>query len=781
VRCQAILDVVGIALAAVTPGAVSLHSGVPALASARQTALARYIATNFLFVDEQQLYSQARGTTVFDTIRADQKTTLDTLKGFVPFWGSLDDLLSGNTDRMFLGLLGLMADLASFVVPVGKFMSGSVRLIRLATPASRLTVKASLPAFATLTRKLLTTSLKNLNPLDGVPTLLRILGSGAWKGLYIASLTGYRSIKRLSGHADSYRLIHNLPQTTDPGRWKPLTNSDRLATVNGVDDVFVRNTSPSDPTRFHPVDPVTSLPFGPRLRNHPDNFVQGRSTFNTLPSTESHVLAELPEHAHVREILEVDGRTTLLVDDTPYRLEGNQLRRADLIDDQAMFRSLPCRVPRSPGADVCTTKFVTRNPAPTPAIGSFDENKGWAPWFGDSIYTPATADRAMLLKTLKKKSRLSATVEFQKGIYGRIKVSIPYRNQNQFDTFQAGATIIPAIDDSKRYVFTQLDAGAFYVAELAQGQSIRDTLNFKKASTLPEDLKAELLTVYTGSLNANNVARIHGTEAVDRALKTMDEIAIPIGGHVNPPNTLKLLKVDTRPGEAVLFDHSTRMIVTQLPKGATSWSRSKVAPEAFRQRTGEIFDTLFLEPSIVLNNADSALRIDSTMKKLHNLIPRHQRPFNARNIAYAEVVTATGKREVYVSASGAQGATGHLPLFKNNFGADKVEVGQTTYFNVDLNEDFPKTSLLVSDEGKLVAVPVTIKDIESYSPTLTRKPTSLDSESKLISVIRDKYSDPGSIESINVATTMPPCESCSVVLKEFGFDGGVDAMNVLWH
>ncbi|WP_460145068.1 deaminase domain-containing protein [Pseudomonas sp. S2_A02] len=360
-------------------------------------------------------------------------------------------------------------------------------------------------------------------------------------------------------------------------------------------------------------------------------------------------------------------------------------------------------------------------------------------------------------------------------------MSIPYRNQNQFDTFQAGATIIPAIDDSKRYVFTQLDAGAFYVAELAQGQSIRDTLNFKKASTLPEDLKAELLTVYTGSLNANNVARIHGTEAVDRALKTMDEIAIPIGGHVNPPNTLKLLKVDTRPGEAVLFDHSTRMIVTQLPKGATSWSRSKVAPEAFRQRTGEIFDTLFLEPSIVLNNADSALRIDSTMKKLHNLIPRHQRPFNARNIAYAEVVTATGKREVYVSASGAQGATGHLPLFKNNFGADKVEVGQTTYFNVDLNEDFPKTSLLVSDEGKLVAVPVTIKDIESYSPTLTRKPTSLDSESKLISVIRDKYSDPGSIESINVATTMPPCESCSVVLKEFGFDGGVDAMNVLWH
>jgi hypothetical protein len=277
------------------------------------------------------------------------------------------------------------------------------------------------------------------------------------------------------------------------------------------------------------------------------------------------------------------------------------------------------------------------------------------------------------------------------------------------------------------------------------------------------------------------MARIYGTETVERALRTMEDIAIPIGGHANPPDTLKLLKVDTSPGEAVLFDHSTRMIVTQLPKGATSWSRSKVAPEAFRQRTVEIFDTLFLEPTIVLNNADSALRIDRTMKKLHNLIPRHQRSLNPRNIAYAEVVTATGKREVYVSVSGAQRATGHLPLFRQNLGADQVKVGETTYFNVDMNEVFPSTSLFVSDQGKLLAVPATIKDVENYRPALTLKPTSLDSESKLISVISEKYPDPASIETVNVATTMPPCESCSVVIKQFGFDGGEIDLNVQWH
>jgi hypothetical protein len=169
------------------------------------------------------------------------------------------------------------------------------------------------------------------------------------------------------------------------------------------------------------------------------------------------------------------------------------------------------------------------------------------------------------------------------------------------------------------------------------------------------------------------------------------------------------------------------------------------------------------------------------MKKLHGLIPRNKRSRNPRNIAYAEVNTAAGKREVYVSVSGAQGTTGQLPLFKNNLGADKVRVGETTYFNIDLNETFHVTALNVTPEGKLLAVPHTIRDIDTYQPTLTRAPTSLDSESKLISVIREKYPDRGQIQSVSVATTMPPCDSCSVVMKEFGYDGGENALNVLWH
>jgi hypothetical protein len=121
-----------------------------------------------------------------------------------------------------------------------------------------------------------------------------------------------------------------------------------------------------------------------------------------------------------------------------------------------------------------------------------------------------------------------------------------------------------------------------------------------------------------------------------------------------------------------------------------------------------------------------------------------------------------------------------LPLFKSPFAKDKVIVGDTTYFNVDAGQTFNRTSLNVSEDGKLLAIPHTIKNIDTYTPAITSRPTSLDSEAKLIGVIRGKYPDIKTIRSINVVTTMPPCSSCSVVIKEFGYDGAADGLKVLW-
>jgi hypothetical protein len=770
--CMGYLD----SVAHVSPAEAFESGGTPAAMAPRLNEVADCIAAKFLYVDEQQIRIEARGMTAFDVIRAEGESRRETLvtivKGFVPFWGSLDDLLADNANSKAIGGVGLLLDLASFLCPIGKFMSGSIRLLKAATGTARITVKASLPTFSTLTRKLLVSSVKNLNPLDGIPSLLK----GAGKGLSMVGRASASGIRTLSG-IGNFRLFHNLPQSIDPGQWKAVNQHDQLATINGINDVLVRHTDVLDLRRLHLLDLVTALPYGPRLHNS-RQLILGRSTFKALPPTATHALAELPQYASVRELLEVDGRTTLLIDDIPYRLDGDRLRRADLIADQSIYKALPCRVKRA-GDDLCKTRYVTREPAPTPAAGSFDQSKGWAPWFGDSLYTPAVAGQSLLLKTLKSKNQHSATLAFQKGIYARIKVALPAGAQNRLDTLETGATVVPAIDGSRHYVFTRLDAGAFYVADLPSGQSLFAPLTLRKAETLPADLRDELTTVYTGSLNANNMARIHGVEAVERAMKTMDEIAIPIGGHAFPASTLKRLKVDTSPGEAVLFDHSTRMIVSHLATGATSWSRSRTASPAFRRRAADVFDTLFVEKTIeVTSNSD--LKIHKTMDKLRRLLPAGHQSANARNIAYADIVTASGQREVYVSVSGAQGLTAELPLFKPPFAADKVVVGDTTYFNIDFGQTFNRSSLTVSEEGKLLAIPHTIKNIETYTPAMTTRPTSLDSEAKLISVLREKYPDNAMITSIDVATTMPPCSSCAVVIKEFGHDRAADSLKVLW-
>ncbi|MGF6113710.1 hypothetical protein [Pseudomonas frederiksbergensis] len=770
-RCQAIIEPLGDTLGARPPTEEQTSTVVQTLASRRTTEISHAIATRLLFVDPKALRTAAYGQTQFDRDTAWYESVVALTKTLVPFWTSIEDLESGDRTRLIHGAFGLFTDVISFAVPVGRFASGSMRLV---TRASRLTLRATLPSFKLLTMELVMSMAGALNPADGPLSLLTGLGAAMVK----IRRAGRFRLMELLGRAGRYNFVRSHPQVGDVGHWKSLVDGEELARVNGVDDVLVRNLATAGKSDYRLIDPLSSKLFGPTLATKSGELSPGRSRFDSLGEIDNHAFVEVPEHTHVREVLEVDGRTTMFLDEVPYRLDGDTLRRADLIDD-IPFKAIPCRLSRAPGSEVCETGYVTRDPAPTPSLGSYDESKGWAPWFGDIIYTPATKQASMRAADIARHASLDATLEFQKGIYGRVKVSLPVPGQPLMDYLRVGAILVESMDEARHYIYMRLNAGNFYVAERLKGQKADELLTFKKAETLTKELNAELKTVYTGSLNANNMVRIHGVGAVERALKTMEEIAIPIGSHARPPETLNWLKVDTSPGEALLFDHSTRMIVSKLQEGATTWSRSTEAPEAFRLRTAEIFDTLFLSPTIPPKNANSALRINDSMQKLQNLLPRRERPFNARNIAYADVTTVKGKREIYVSVSGAHGSTRHLPIFRH-LGAHSVDIGKTTYINIDYSQTFTKTSLEVTDSGKLLAVPLTIKDVNNYQPAMTARPTSLDSESKLINVIREKYPDLSEIHSVEVATTMRPCESCSVVMKEFGHDGGAEALQVLW-
>ncbi|WP_448724894.1 hypothetical protein [Pseudomonas farris] len=801
VRCEAIIEQLGHTFLAPSRAIDELPMSIN---SSRCKEISNFIATQLLFQDPKVLRATAYGETEFEREAASLDKTRKTIKAFVPFWTNIEDLDSGEPERMVNGAFGISVDLVPFVSPIGKFAAGSLRLI---INPGRLALRMRLPIFSLTIKEATILTLQALNPADMAVSLVQILG---YKGLGLVR-SGIFRIKQLAGKAGHFDFTRSLPQINDAGRWRPLVSGDQLATIRGIDDVPVRNLASSGEVNYRLVDPLSSKPYGPLLHSTSGELLPGRSHYSPLKRENGHVMVEVAENTRVREILEVDGRHTLFLDDVPYRLDGNTLRRVDLIDDSEALKLIPCRPRRAPGENICINSYVTANPVPPPQPGSFDETKGYALWFGDRLSTPTgrighegqflTLDGAIYRVSdnvgrrfdgdlrslgfaqshLVPSKNITATIEFRKGIYARIEIRGTYEDAN--DLHRVGAILVPNIDDTATHVFTRVNTNQYYLATVPKGNSLSGSLTFKRlAKTEMADgtLGEELLRVYTGSLNANNIARIHGIDAVERAMKTMEDIAIPIGTTATPSGNMKWLKVDTSPGEALMFDHSTRMIVTQLPEGATTWTRSKEAPQAFRQKTAEIFDTLFLSPTINPKDANAALRIDKTMQKLQSLLPIHERPFNARNIAFAEVTPVSGHREIYVSVSGAQGSTTRLPLFRH-LGANHVRIGDTTYINIDFNQAFPRTALKVTAEGKILAVPLTIKDIGNYKPAQTNRPTLLDSESKLISVIREKYPDPKEIRSVDMATTMRPCGSCSVVMKQFGHEGAESSLQVLWN
>ncbi|VVO85585.1 hypothetical protein PS862_02063 [Pseudomonas fluorescens] len=683
--CTAIIDQFGETFSAPSPSPDSEYSSSGVSGFSQALKLADYIAHHFFYYDEKQFYAVARGTTEIEKVKNRPYFT-QRIKDFIPFFGSISDLLSNDPNKQLWGFYGLFFDVASFAFPVGKFTSGSMKL---ASTTVRSGIRAALPEFRMLVTKLSISLVQNTIPFYGLPTLgLRLL-RGALRGLYTGFKSllrpAYKSIQNAAGRAGRYSVISGLPQI-DPGRWTPLTNSDRLATLRGLPDVPVRNVGSPTRSAHYLIDPLSGKPYGRRLKVSESELSIGPSLYPTVGKNSDSVLCNIPENTRVREMPEVDGRTTMYLDDVAYRLDGNILRRVSLIDDSEALKLVPCRLTRVIAETVCINSFVSTTPAPTPSIGSIDETKGYALWFGDQLSTPQTWHQNQYLTRdgglyritnnvprrvhddlrtlgfsqnyLVPRRTITATIEFRKGIYARI--NIPGTYEQATDIQRVAAVVVPAIDDTAIHVFTRVNTDKYYLATVPKGNSLSEPLKFKRltpAEMADDMLGGELSRVYTGSLNANNTARLHGVEAVERAMRTMEDIAIPLGTAADPARNMRWLKVDTSPGEALMFDHSTRMIVTSLPEGAATWTRSGVASQPFRQKTAEILDTLFLSPIIKPRLADPYLRIQDTMSRLHHLLPRYARPVNARNIAFADVTTTSGQREIYVSVSGAQGST----------------------------------------------------------------------------------------------------------------------------
>jgi hypothetical protein len=143
------------------------NASVPnTLNSERSAAIAKTVTGDLFYVDEDKLLEWAKSDPDRESsAHSNDEGFWDRIKGvgqfFVPFWSGIEDLINGHIKP---GIISLLVDgLFTFAGPAGKFAAGSARVI---ANTGKLSVRALLPKFAPLVKKLGASVVSNLNPLD---------------------------------------------------------------------------------------------------------------------------------------------------------------------------------------------------------------------------------------------------------------------------------------------------------------------------------------------------------------------------------------------------------------------------------------------------------------------------------------------------------------------------------------------------------------------------------------------------------------------------------------
>lgn len=233
------------------------------LHSRRSEDLAEMVSRELFYRDEQALLEQTRQNTQELDLG---QTALDELsfwgKMVVPVWGAIDDLSSGDPERIEQGGLSLFTDIVSFGLPIGKYISGCARL---AVQAGKVGIRVVLPRFSVLTKQLVISTLQEFNPLDGPLTLLKLGGTVSLK----VGRAGARQLNRGITQLSKWSMNIASPGTTrhllsvNPTTWTPLRTGDQLSKVDGIDNVPVRSTGNLASRDYRLIDSSTDQVFGP--------------------------------------------------------------------------------------------------------------------------------------------------------------------------------------------------------------------------------------------------------------------------------------------------------------------------------------------------------------------------------------------------------------------------------------------------------------------------------------------------------------------------------------
>jgi hypothetical protein len=264
ISSQVIAEQIGHVLPATVPGSSEYMRAPQSFSSERSRQLAAIVAKDLFHTDESQLkLSAQRNVSPLDAAQQTIDDFAYYAKMLVPFWGGIEDIASGDPQRVERGALSLFTDLISFATPIGKYVGGSARLV---AQGGRIGFQAALPKFATLTKSFLLGNLRELNPLEAVPALLKL------GGLSVLRL-GAATVRQVDAGLALFRKALSKPtiaptgrtlQSIDPRTWKPLETQDSLFTVAGINHVPMRSVGTDLLPEYRLIDPLTNTVFGPR-------------------------------------------------------------------------------------------------------------------------------------------------------------------------------------------------------------------------------------------------------------------------------------------------------------------------------------------------------------------------------------------------------------------------------------------------------------------------------------------------------------------------------------
>lgn len=259
-KAELIVEQVGETLPGIDAGPRIQSFAPNTLYAPRSETLASMIARELFFCDEQALLEKTRNETREVDIPAEVLEDLAFWgKIFVPFWGGIDDIASGDPQRIKSGVASLFIDIVAFALPVGRYVAGSTRLL---IQAGKTGLRLALPKLAKLTGKLVIATLQELNPLAALPSLLRLARFGLLKLGHKLMRQAKRGIAQLRDGTIAARHIRSV----DPDSWKPLQAGDQLFTVDGFANVPMRNVGSLDAPDYRLIDTASNKAFGPRFR-----------------------------------------------------------------------------------------------------------------------------------------------------------------------------------------------------------------------------------------------------------------------------------------------------------------------------------------------------------------------------------------------------------------------------------------------------------------------------------------------------------------------------------